>query len=309
MPDDELSAVLQQLADEGVLDADQVARVDAEVRPLLDEDDDGERLVDVLAYLGGALVLAAVAVIAAMSWDSLGPSGQVILCVGGAVVLLVAAVLLESRRSSRLPSVLAALASGAAGLAASVAASWIRDDPIDNTNVLFAALGVVVVSLPSYLRWRGWALVAATYAAGLLVVLYLLDVISLDDVWGPLVLLSLYGFIVIGVGWLIPERNVAVTLGYAAIALAACIGAVSDDTAWVSLILAVMVIAATFGLYAQTRFGGYATLGALTALVVPALAMATLTESALLVAGSLCLIGLILIVAAIRTSRRTPAAA
>jgi hypothetical protein len=81
---------------------------------------------------------------------------------------------------------------------------------------------------------------------------------------------------------------------------------VSDDTAWVSLILAVIVIAATFGLYAQTRFGGYATLGALTALVVPALAMATLTESALLVAGSLCLIGLILIVAAIRASRRTP---
>ena len=308
MPDDELSAVLQRLADDGVLDAAQVARVEAEIRPMLDEDD-GERLVDVLAYLGGALVLAAVGVIAAMSWDWLGPSGQVLLCVGGAAALLVAAVLLESRRGGRLASVLAALASGAAGLAASVAASWIRDDTIDNTNVLFAALGVAIVSLPSYLRWRGWALVAATYSAGLLVVLYLLDVIALDDVWGPLVLLTVYGFVVIGVGWLIPERHVAVTLGYAAVALGACIGAVSDDSAWVSLILAVIVIAATFGLYAQTRFGGYATLGALTALVVPALAMATLTESALLVAGSLCLIGLILIVAAIRTSRRTPAAA
>lgn len=307
MADDELSTALQRLVNDGVLDDAQVARVDAEVRPLLDEDDDGERLVDVLAYLGGALVLAAVGVIAAMSWDSLGPSGQVLLCVGGAVVLLVAAVLLETRRTNRLPSVLAALASGAAGLAASVAASWIRDDTIDGVNILYAAIGVAIVSVPAYVRWRGWPLVIATYSAGLLYVLYLLDLVDLDDRWGPVVLLTIYGFVFVGLGWLIPERNVAVTLGYAAIALAATIGAVSDETAWVGLILAVIVIAATFGLYAQTRFGGYATLGALTALVVPATAMATLTESALLVAGSLCLIGLSLIVAAVRTNRRTTA--
>jgi len=304
MPDDELSAALQRLADDGVLDATQLARVDAEVRPLLDDDEDGERLVDILAYLGGALVLAAVGVIAAMSWDSLGPSGQLLLCAGGAAVLLVAAVLLESRRTTRLPSVLAALASGAAGLAASVAASWIRDDTIDSSNVLFAALGVAVVSIPSYVRWRGWPLVTATYAAGLLLVLYFLDIGAFSDTWGPLVLLTVYGFVVSAVGWLIPERNVAVTLGYGSVALAAGIGAVSDETAWVSLILAVIVIAATFGLYAQTRFGGYATLGALTALVVPAVAMATVTQSALLVAASLCLVGLLLIVAAIRTNRR-----
>ena len=169
MADDELSTALQRLVNDGVLDDAQVARVDAEVRPLLDEDDDGERLVDVLAYLGGALVLAAVGVIAAMSWDSLGPSGQVLLCVGGAVVLAgrssTAGVPANERR---LPSVLAALASGAAGLAASVAASWIRDDTIDNINVLYAAMGVAIVSLPAYVRWRGWPLVTATYSAGLL---------------------------------------------------------------------------------------------------------------------------------------------
>ena len=110
------------------------------VRPLIDddEDDDGERLVDVLAYLGGALVLAAVGVIAAMAWDSLGPGAKSLLCAGGALVLLVrcgSAVGRRRTRTTRIPAMLAALASGAFGLAASVAASWIRDDTIDNDNM------------------------------------------------------------------------------------------------------------------------------------------------------------------------------
>ena len=161
-----------------------------------------------------------------------------------------------------------------------------------------------MVSLPSYARWRGWPLVTATFGAGLLVVLYLVDGQNLDGTWGPLGLLTVYGLVFIGIGQLIPERHVAVTLGYAGVAMAACIGAVDDETAAVALLLAVVVIAATFRLYARTRFGGYATLGALTALVVPAIALSTLTQSALLVAGSLCVIGIALIVAAIRTNHR-----
>lgn len=310
MADDDLSDALQRLVDEGTLDDQQRTRVEAELRPLIDddEDDDGERLVDVLAYLGGALVLAAVGVIAAMAWDSLGPGGQVALCAGGALVLLVAAVLLSGTgrtRTTRIPAMLAALASGAFGLAASVAASWIRDDTIDNDNIVWSAVGVAVISLPAYVVWRGWPLVVAAYGAGMLLVLFLLDELALDDTWGPVVLLTVYGLIVVGIGWMLPERNVAVTLGFASLALAACIGAVSDDTAWIGLALAVVVIAATFGSYARTRFGGYATLGAVTALIVPAIAMATLTESALLVAASLSVVGLALIVAAIRTSRRS----
>jgi uncharacterized membrane protein len=41
------------------------------------DDDRGGQLVEMLAYLGGALVLAAVCVIAAMSWDSFSRGGKV----------------------------------------------------------------------------------------------------------------------------------------------------------------------------------------------------------------------------------------
>jgi hypothetical protein len=325
MDPDPLSSAMRGLIADGTLDEAQARRVEAEVRPLLasaagaavdagpDEtatvdDDRGGRLVEMLAYLGGALVLAAVCVIVAMSWDSFSRSGKVGFSGVGAAILLAAAVTLKRLDpSSKLPpAVLAALASLASGLALGVALDGISSGSIDDPGLLGGATGIALISVPAYLAWQGWPLVLAMYPAGLLATIW--GVGQLTDAassTGAMLTLTAYGVIFAAVGWRIPERHVAGFLGSGTVFVAAATGGFERDSAWMALALGVALVVACFALFGRTRAAGYAVVGVLAALFVPAEAMSTLSGSAVLVAVVLCAVGLALIVGAVILNRKT----
>jgi hypothetical protein len=322
----DLQAALDGLIHDGTLDRDQAAKVHEAVAPLLfdvraddgaddgadhgaDEQGSGERVVEVLAYVGGALVLAAAAVMTGLAWDDIGRSGQLLVTAGGALVLLAAAAVLggATRRRQTLRSVLAALAAGAAGLAGSVVARIeASDDAFDSTAVLYLSLGILVVAVPAYLFWRGSALVFAAYSGGFILTLWLVDQ-QVGPSWEAkdgLIGLVVYGLVVAGLGWLLPERDLALALALTSIAVAATIGSVDDATAWFALVLGLVVVAVAFALFSDTREGGFAAVGAISALIIPATSMATITESAVVVAVVLSVVGLALIAGAITTASR-----
>jgi len=327
MDRDPLSSALRGLIADGTLDEAQARRVEDEVRPLVDsatgasvadgsasdgtatvDDDRGGRLVEVLAYLGGAFVLAAVGVIATLSWDSFSRGGKVGFSGAGAAILLAAAVTLKRHdpSSKTPPAVLAALASLTSGLALGVALDGINSGSIDHPGVLGGAIGIALISVPAYLAWRGWPLVLATYPAGLLATIWGVDQATHGGgSTGTMWTLTAYGVIVAAVGWLIPERHLAGSLGAATVFVAAATGGAESASAWVALALGVAVVVACFALFARTKDAGYAIVGVLTALFVPAETMATLSGSAVLVAVVLCAVGITLIVGAVMLDRKT----
>lgn len=313
MPSDPIRAVLAGLIDDGTLTAGQAARVEAALRPVLPPSADAkdDRFGNLMAYLGGALVLAAVGVVATLSWHSLGRLGQVALCLGGAAVLLIAAVVLDRARDNRsrrstVSSLLAALAAPAGGLGVGVATDWLGPGGYNDYPILAGGLGALAMSLPAYVVWRGWPLMLAAWGAGVVVVAYLLSngPNSWESSGGTLVAFALYGLVFSAAGWLFDDRHIAGTLGGAAIFIAAVGGSTSETWAPLGLGLGIALIAAAFSLFGASRYGGYAVVGTATALVVPAVAMAVLTKNAALVAGILGGVGLLLIVAAIRAAKR-----
>ena len=326
MDRDPLSSVLRGLIAEGTLDKVQARRVEDEVRPLVSpatvasaddavshgtaavDDDRGGRLVEMLAYLGGALVLAAVCVIAAMSWDSFSRGGQVVFSCGGAAVLLTAAMVLKRLDPSSTipPTLLAALSSLAAGLALGLALDGINPNSLEDPGLLGGAMGIVLISVPAYLAWQGWPCVLATYLAGLLATIWgISQATDGAGSTGPMWTLTAYGLVVAAVGWQIPERHLAGSLGSGTVFVAAAIGGLDRDSAWMALALSVALVFTCFTLFARNRNAGYAIVGALAALFVPAAAMSTLSDSAVLVAVVLCVVGLTLIVGAVLVNRKT----
>jgi hypothetical protein len=315
MTDDGLESALARLMSDGTLDAEQARRVHTAVGPLIAEaradqepNNSGERVVEVLAYVGGALVIAAVGVIAALMWDELGRAGQIAGCLAAAAALLGAAFLLggDTRRRHTLRGVLAALAAAAAGLSGSVIARALADDDLAETATLGAALGVLAVAVPAYLLWRGPALVAAWFAGGWLIVLHTLATTGSgwDDA-RPLIFFGAYGVVVWAIGWLVPEREVTLSLALATVAFGAAAVSFDDSTAWWALAVGLVVVIASFALFVQWRYAGLATVGALTALFVPAFAVSSISGNAVVVASVLSGVGLALIAGAIVYNRRS----
>jgi hypothetical protein len=148
--------------------------------------------------------------------------------------------------------------------------------------------------------------VAAWFAGGWLIVLHALT--STGAGWDgarPLIFFGAYGVVVWAIGWLVPEHQVTLSLALATMAFAAATGSFDDSTAWWALAAGLVVVVASFALFVQWRYAGLATVGALTALFVPAFAVASITGSALVVASVLSGAGLTLIAGAIVYNRRS----
>lgn len=312
MVDQGLDRALERLVADGTLSPAQAGRVRDEVAPLVAAEPEplvtGERVVEVLAYVGGALVLAAVAVVASLTWDSLGRGGQVAACVTGSALLLATATVLggSSPRRHAIRGILASLAAVCAGLAGGVIGAVVADDEFATVTPLGFAIGLLAVALPAYALWRGAALVAAAFAGGLVLTLYLLDHTMPDDGGSAITMAFLagYGIVVCVLGGRLAERDVAVSLGLLTLFASTVAGGVAEGTAWFALVLAALVVTAAFTLFVQHRYPGYAGVGALTALIAPATAMSTITRSALVVAGVLSAVGVGLIAAAVAYGRR-----
>jgi hypothetical protein len=327
---DPLRDALTELVREGTLSENQARRVGDVLRrsgvpPAQPRDvapERRERAVEVLSYLGGALVIGALILIVGLAWSDLNRAGKLAICGGATVLLLVAATAVGgtgraarwrtaqgtswtrrpgSRQRNTLAATLGALASGGAAFTVGVAI-----DVGGFSALLLPGVAMVAVAVTGYVVWGSAPLVCATFGGGFLIALAVIDL--RPQSWSALVLtglvLVLYGALWIGLGRILVERDVAGVLGGAVGLVGAELASFDNDYAWVGLLLGLVGIAAMFALFWNSRQWAYAVFGAAGALVIPPTALGVLFDNALLVGVVLLLIGVALIVGAVATLRQ-----
>jgi hypothetical protein len=302
-----LEAELRRLVDDGVLTGDQAARLRDAVRADSDESHaeqaGGSVLSEVLGYVGGVLLLGAVALLVVVNWNEMGRGQRIAVSAGSAVVLLGAAVVLTRLRDrDQLASALAALGSAVAGFATFVV--------IEDTAGLLAGVAVAVaVSAVGLWLLAGpmlLASLAAALTAGVFVLVF--DVIDADGSRTDTAGLSGVGFLlvaaVLGVLGLVRHRPTAWSLAGAAVFASALCWLVQDGTPGAALAVGTAGAVALLWAYARYRSAAYAIVACGTLLVVWPAALYQLTENVATVAITLVVASAILVAAVVALSRR-----
>jgi hypothetical protein len=317
---DTLTQALDRLVADGTIEPTQAQAVRDEVRrlggaaaypvlpPTAAPAARGERVVAMLTYLGGALVMGAAIVIAAVLWNDLSQLSRIALCLGAGAVLLIVAALLTPPRGDGLPwhgdrwpesSLLAAFATGTIALAAGVAAE-------DLDNPLLAAGGAMAVAaVVVYVVWRGIPPVIAAFAATGLMLGWTIDTFEIyESAAGMASIVLAFGLAWALLGRLLPERLSTDLLGGLAIIMGLQTYAGWEHLAVIGLVAGLVYIGLAFALFLGDFGVHFAGLGGLAALMLPATALGTLTDSALAVGLTLLIIGLALVVGAVVVVRR-----
>lgn len=306
--------LVSALIADGLLTPDQEQRAQRVAAAALQEtmpDDGLPRVAEVVAYLGGALVLAAGALFVGLNWGELGPVGQVIflgivtlvLAVAGLVVVRAGEQPLRRTRH-RLAALLLVGSAVAAGFTVGRWADQIADGSSDVywpgvAGAVTAGLLVVVLQrvLPS-----AFGLVALMVATLLALVFALASL----DLGGELFAVA---FWLVGVLWLTlveagtrTDHGVARPLGVTAALVGGQVGVVTPHS-WIGYVLTALV--ALLGLSVYLIRPGWAYLaGAVIAvtLVVPE-AVTDWTDGSLGVVGGVLLAGITLLIAALGGSQ------
>lgn len=292
-----LQAALERLVADGTLSPAQATRVADEVQvqtrppePARPEREPA-RGAELAAYLGGTLLLGAVALLFGETWQDLPTSAKVAIAAVTTAGLLVAALVLGRERTAQKQR-LAGTLSLLGALAAGVTAGYLLDG---DWETLVVGVVILLIAVPMYLRFAGVALVAGVFLGGLLVVVNLLDQLERGQatalVWGP-------GLVGYGACWLavavsgrLPELGMAGFLGGLSGLAGAEIAAASDDWALLGLLLGAGLIAAEVAAFAVKRHPDLLVAGILTTLVVPPTALAQLFDDWLVAVGALLVIG------------------
>ena len=320
--DHTLHEALERLVAEGRLDEIQARAVLDEVEhlgahpayprttrraPTAPPTERGERLVAMLTYLGGALVLGAVIVIASLLWRDLSQLSRVGLSLAATATLLAAATALTPWspggglpwRGPRqaLSSMLAAFAAATLGLAAGVA--------LDNEPLLAGGLTGLLAAIGLYAVWRGYALVLAGFAGAATTLGWTIQHYEIyDSTLAMSVLIIAFGVAAVLVGRLVPEHLASDTAGSLAVVMGLQTMSSWEHLAVYGLIASLAFIGIAFALYLADQGPQFALVGGLGALMLPAAALGTLTDSAMVVGLTLLAVGLLLIVGAVFVVRR-----
>lgn len=267
------------------------------------------RLVEVLAYLGTALVLAAAGLFLAETWDELGGRGQVaalvvialVLAAAGTVTLAGAARHERSRSRARLASTLLTGASGVAALAVGRVLDLATDYDFDEVYWP-AAVGGFVFAVGSVLGYR-----VAPTALGQLgvytgLVVGVETMLSAVDrhatTWSGVVLLAT------GCGWvLLAELGHFRETGFARVlgVLTALSGAqflvIADEVAWLGYLLTAAVAGAGVALYLTRLDLAYLAVAVVAVTLVVPEAVTDWTDGSIGVIGAVLVAGLTLLAA------------
>jgi hypothetical protein len=319
---DRLQAQLTRLVEEHVLTASQAqeladaARVDrldgqsvaTEPAPALEpvprSTTKSSAVLEVLGYVGGALVLGAVIMLGSFFWDDLGNTGRKLVALASVLVpALGGAALIKGRARPELGRILLALACYAAGFAYLVVFE-------DQKFVVSAAVVVLTSAIGAALLRSGAFLVSGWSGGMLLVCAVVFELIETPIGVEPTkeAAYLAVGFLLVAVALagsgLLLSRTLAWSLaglsGWAAsIALQ---GAANGE--WLSLICATVVTAALLTAFVQTHRYVFAIIGCAILLSIWPVSLYRIVDNALGAAIGLVAAGAVLIGAVIWLTRR-----
>lgn len=261
-------------------------------------------LLEVLGYVGGALLLGAVGLLVVVNWDQMGRGQRVGLSLASALVLLTAAIWIRSR--TQLASALTAVGACVAGFATYV----VVEGTAGRVSGVLVAL--VLSGLGLWLL-RGALLLVSTFAAlSALVLVTVFDLIETDgsrtDTAGMVgvgfVLIALV-FAVLGRVW---DQVTAWSLAGAGVFASAMSWMVQDGGAAMALGIGTAGSIALLAAYGRYRSAAYAVVGCSILLVVWPSGLYQLTENVAAVAAALVVASGALIAAVVMLSGRRPEA-
>lgn len=326
-----LDRELRALVDDHVLSPDQAARLWGaaqadQSRPVEHSDDQGaarlrrtvERdrtvqqdeqqpasntgVLDVVGYLGGALVLGALIFVGFTLWGDLSRAGKTALAVASFVVSAVGGlVLVRNRTRQALALTLLVLACVAAGFACNVI---IDDDDLIITSavvVVVAALGAVLLRsaafyLPGWLGAMGFSVALVIAPSGL-------DIVDGDQrTYAITAGFLLVGLVLIGTGLVLGRDLAWVLAGLSG--WAATVPVLASEHSYLALAISTVVAAALFVGAVRLRLYSFAVVGCLIVLSIWPIALYQILDTALGVALGLVAGGAVLITAAVLIARR-----
>ena len=272
----------------------------------------GSAVLEVLGYVGGALVLGAVIMLGSFFWDDLGSAGRKVVAVASVVVpALGGAALVRGRARAELGMILLALACYAAGFAYLVVFE-------DQKFVVSAALVVAISAVAAVLLRSGAFLVSGWSGAMLLVCAVVFNVIDVAEA-GPAegsvpaeeavpVYLAI-GFLLVGLALaasgLLLSRTLAWSLaGLSGWAASIVLQADAPHGEWLSLVVAAVVSAALLTAFVMTRRYVYAVIGCVILLSIWPVSLYRILDDAVGAAIGLVAAGAVLIGTVIVLSRR-----
>lgn len=262
-------------------------------------------VLDVLGYVGGALLLGAVIFVGATLWDDFGRGQRIALALASFVVPLAGGLVLELSRSRRgLARALLALACVAAGFASQ---TIIEDqDLVISTAVAMVAAvvgGALVRSAAFYAP--GWA------AAMVFVRVFIAARLNLDEP-AALAYATAGGFLLVGllmvIAGLLLNRHVAWTLAGISVWVA-CLVLMADEHSYLAMGLATLTAAALLVAVVRSQRYAFAVVGCVLILSIWPWALYQVFDSAFGVAVGLVAAGCVLIAAAVVLTRRRRRAA
>lgn len=313
---EQLERAVHGLVEDGTLTPSQADRVLERLRPVVSAAPPAtlrSTLVEFAGYLGGALLLGGVSLVVVPTWDEL-PFGARLALAAVVTVLLAAGAVVAGKPWTRdVPAAAARLASTLGALAAGGAATTTAVVAPDHAETLAGSVAALVVTVIAYPLLRGApALVAAGLASAFTVgsALERADVDS-QPAWATGFALLAAVWIGLGLSKVVRERGTAGLVGGAIGLVAGEIAAVADrDTvALYGLALGLVFVAAGFGGYLAGRRWPLLVPAVLTALIVPATALANVLDSGLVAGVVVAAVGaLILAGGGVALIRRAPAA-
>jgi hypothetical protein len=271
----------------------------------------GSAVLEVLGYVGGALVLGAVIMLGSFFWDDLGSTGRKVVAVASVVVpAFGGAALIRSRARADLGMILLALACYAAGFAYLVVFE-------DQKFVVSAALVVATSAVAAALLRSGAFLVSGWSGAMLLVCAVVFNVIDVAEA-GPEGSVTAeeavpahlaIGFLLVGLALaasgLLLSRTLAWSLaGLSGWAASIVLQADAPHGEWLSLVVATVVSAALFTAFVMTRRYVYAVIGCVILLSIWPVSLYRILDDAVGAAIGLVAAGAVLIGTVIVLSRR-----
>jgi hypothetical protein len=267
-------------------------------------------VLEVLGYVGGALVLGAVIMLGSLFWDDLGSTGRKIIAVASVLVpALGGAALIKGRARPQLGRILLALACYAAGFAYLVVFE-------DQKFVVSATIVVLTSAIGAVLLRSGAFLVSGWSGAMLLVCAVVFNVIDVAAASGEdyrVVPAHLaIGFLLVGVALAASGLLLSRTLAWSLAGLSGWAASIvlqidAPNGEWLSMVVATLVSAALLTAFVLTRRYAYAVIGCVILLSIWPVSLYRILDDAVGAAIGLVAAGAVLISSVVVLSQRKPA--